>query len=1434
MKFTVYLKQFMLGMLTLLISCILSACGGVGSCLSCNNNGGPISLGVLPNGSTVYTSISTFPVSDGNSISAVLSLVGGTPGSSFKISFGDSVLQGVQKRSTNASLQNMDSNGITITPRFCILGTVGSGESASCAYNVLASENTAPGTYTVTPYVSVNNEIIQTLNPITVLVSAPLTQSSRSITSYSLNGTAGVITGQNIAVTMPYGTDVSSLVATYITTGVSVAVGSAIQVNGSTTNDFSSQIIYTVTAENGLTENYTVTVTVAADSAKAITAFSLEGNSGVIIGQNIYVTMPYGTNLSALGANFNTSGVSVTVNGVNQVNNGATPNNFTNPVVYKVHAANGTTQDYTVTVTTALNTAKAIISFSLSGTPGLIIGQNIYVTMPYGTNVSALGASFNTSGVSVTVNSVTQVNNGLTQNNFTNPVRYTVHAANGTTQYYSVTVTLAANTAKALTAFSLGGASGLIIGQNIYVTMPYGTNVSALGASFNTSGANVTVGSVTQVNGGATPNDFTNPVIYTVHAADGTTQNYTVTVTVALSPDKAITAFALNGVSGIIIGQNIAVNMPYGTDIRVLGANFNTSGANVTVGSVIQVDGGATPNDFTNPVIYTVHAADGTTQDYTVTVTVALSPDKSITAFALNGVSGIITGQNIAVNMPYGTDVSALGASFNTSGANVTVGGVTQVNGGATPNDFANPVIYTVRAADGTTQDYTVTVTVALNPDKSITAFALNGVSGTIIGQNIAVTMPYGTNVSALGANFNTSGASVTVGSVTQVNSGATPNNFTNPVIYTVHAADGTTQDYTVTVTVALNSAKNMLSFALNGIVGTITEQNIAVVMPYGTNVSALIASFTTSGDVVTVSGVSQVTTVTANNFIVPVVYTVHAADGTTQDYTVTVTVALNSAKNMLSFALNGTIGTITGQNIAVVMPYGTSVSALIASFTTSGDVVTVSGVSQVATVTANNFTGPVFYTVTAADGSTQSYTVTVTVAPNSAKTITAFALNGTAGTITGQNIAVVMPFGTTNVTALIATFTASSGAQLTVASTPQISGVTPNNFTSPVVYTVTAADGSRQDYNVTVTVASSSAKSITSYSIAGMTGVFTGQSIAVIMPSNTTNVTALIATFTISAGAQLRVSSTPQTSGVTPNNFTSPVVYTVTAADGSTQNYTVTVSVQSSLSTPYGIVLNRAGTIAFVTSFSSNRVSYCNLNSGSFLGCTNTGGTGFNYPVGIALNNAGTLAYVASYYSGVSYCNVSGGSLSGCTDTGGTGFNGSVGIAFNSDETVAYIVNNVSNSVSSCTVNGGVFSACANTGGTGFDRPIGIALNSAGTIAYIASDSGGIVTACSVNGRNFSSCANSGGTGFNHPYGVTLNSAGTIAFVVNHGNNVISSCAVNGMVLSSCVNSGGTGFNAPTSMALNSAGNAAYVTNGGSNTISKCTVSGGTLSACN
>ena len=91
-----------------------------------------------------------------------------------------------------------------------------------------------------------------------------------------------------------------------------------------------------------------------------------------------------------------------------------------------------------------------------------------------------------------------------------------------------------------------------------------------------------------------------------------------------------------------------------------------------------------------------------------------------------------------------------------------------------------------------------------LENDKAITALSIvsPAATGTITGTSIAVTVPYGTNVTALVASFATTGASVKVGSTVQI-SGVTANNFTNPITYTVIAANFSTQDYVVTVTIA-------------------------------------------------------------------------------------------------------------------------------------------------------------------------------------------------------------------------------------------------------------------------------------------------------------------------------------------------------------------------------------------------------------------------------------------------------------------------------------------------------------------------------------------------------------------------------------------------------------------------------------------------------
>jgi formylglycine-generating enzyme required for sulfatase activity len=184
-----------------------------------------------------------------------------------------------------------------------------------------------------------------------------------------------------------------------------------------------------------------------------------------------------------------------------------------------------------------------------------------------------------------------------------------------------------------------------------------------------------------------------------------------------------------------------------------------------------------------------------------------------------------------------------------------------------------------------------------------------------------------------------------------------------------------------------------------------------------------------------------------------------------------------SSVKAITAFSLAGVVGTIneTGKTIAVAMPFGTDVTALVATFTTTGASVKVDSTVQTSGTTAHNFTSPVTYTVTAADATTQDYVVTVTVAANPAKAITAFTFptsTGTTITEAAHTIAVTVPFGTV-VTALVPTIAISTGASIS-----PLTGVA-NNFTTPRTYTVTAADSSTQAYVVTVTIASADYTSV-------------------------------------------------------------------------------------------------------------------------------------------------------------------------------------------------------------------------------------------------------------------------------------------------------------------------------------------------------------------
>ena len=306
--------------------------------------------------------------------------------------------------------------------------------------------------------------------------------------------------------------------------------------------------------------------------------------------------------------------------------------------------------------------------------------------------------------------------------------------------------------------------------------------------------------------------------------------------TSVVSSTKAVTTFEFRAadnpglavdVTAAINGSMVSASLPGDVDPTHLVATFTAPGARVSVNGTVQ-HSGQSANDFTQPVMFDVAAADGTTATYTVAVTSgAPSGSKDITAFSffaannavlITDIFATITGTAITVEVPGGTDVSSLVANFLTTGVSVTVNGVPQASG-STHNNFANPVQYVVHAKDNSTQLYNVTVKVFSNA-KDITSYAFLTINnpqlpadaiGTITGTAIVVEVPPPLDVRNLIATFTTTGASIAVGPTPQT-SGMSSNDFTNPVVYFVNAQDMTQKSYTVTVEKPADSVTGLIA----------------------------------------------------------------------------------------------------------------------------------------------------------------------------------------------------------------------------------------------------------------------------------------------------------------------------------------------------------------------------------------------------------------------------------------------------------------------------------------------------------------------------------------------------------------------------------------------------------------------------------------------
>jgi hypothetical protein len=267
--------------------------------------------------------------------------------------------------------------------------------------------------------------------------------------------------------------------------------------------------------------------------------------------------------------------------------------------------------------------------------------------------------------------------------------------------------------------------------------------------------------------------------------------------------------------------------------------------------------------------------------------------------------SGNVENDTILIMIPSAQFNNLLVATFETRpGTSVFVNGVIQESG-ITLNDFSSPVWYHVVGWEGSMRDYLVIVP---GNENDFLFYAFESENNPELGQDyiaeingtqITVDLPVISSAENLVASFVLSDEANTFINGDLQQSGITPNDFTEMVIYSVEAENGDLKNYTIDVDIELNSANDILSFGFDpelnpGIeeyaVGIIGESTVDLYLPVGTDILNLIATFTLPIQAEAyVFGQLQVSGITPNDFTVPKIYNVEAGDGSLMDWLVTI-----------------------------------------------------------------------------------------------------------------------------------------------------------------------------------------------------------------------------------------------------------------------------------------------------------------------------------------------------------------------------------------------------------------------------------------------------------------------------------------------------------------------------------------------------------------
>lgn len=181
-----------------------------------------------------------------------------------------------------------------------------------------------------------------------------------------------------------------------------------------------------------------------------------------------------------------------------------------------------------------------------------------------------------------------------------------------------------------------------------------------------------------------------------------------------------------NDVEASIQGSVITLPLDKYDDLKSLIAVFEYNGKSITIDGIEQ-ESGVTSNDYSQPLVFTVEAEDGSKQQYTVEIALkdtgvlsAFRFLKKNNAFLTADVSSSIGEESIIPLVTFSQ--SELIPTFTTNAVKVLVDEVEQKSG-MTKNDFSSPVVYQFIMRNGETFQYTVKAEFLLSaiPELTIT-----------------------------------------------------------------------------------------------------------------------------------------------------------------------------------------------------------------------------------------------------------------------------------------------------------------------------------------------------------------------------------------------------------------------------------------------------------------------------------------------------------------------------------------------------------------------------------------------------------------------------------------------------------------------------------------------------------------------------------------